>query len=50
MNNAIGRNTIQTWWGNTVWKNTADYTYNATKTLNPGETFGCDLMSYNVEM
>lgn len=39
-NGAIGKNTIQTWWGNVVWKNTLDLTSNGTYVLPPGATFG----------
>ncbi|KAN0137489.1 oligopeptide transporter, partial [Lactarius tabidus] len=39
-NGRIGLNTIQTWWGNTVYTKTADYQGVAFKTLAEGETFG----------
>jgi hypothetical protein len=37
---SIGLNTIQTWWGNTVYTNTADYLGTPYKKLAEGETFG----------
>lgn len=37
-NGTIGQNTIQTWWGNTVFKNTADYNY--TSYYRTNGTFG----------
>ncbi|KAI0056147.1 OPT oligopeptide transporter [Artomyces pyxidatus] len=40
-NDAIGLNTIQTWWGNTVFQNTADWASPPLKTLPEGQaTFG----------
>lgn len=36
----IGALTIQKWWGNTVFMQTADWSYAPLKTLTPGETFG----------
>lgn len=39
-NGTIGLNTIQTWWGNTVYTNTADYQGIPFKTLEEGQTFG----------
>ncbi|KAL4244288.1 oligopeptide OPT transporter family protein [Abortiporus biennis] len=39
-NDSIGLNTIQKWWGNTVWMNTADYNNAPLKTVEPGQTFG----------
>ncbi|KAJ7237822.1 OPT oligopeptide transporter [Mycena rebaudengoi] len=37
---AIGENTIQTWWGNTVYANTADWNKTPMWTLGVNETFG----------
>jgi len=39
-NGTIGLNTIQTWWGNSVWLKTADAAGTPFHALNPGETFG----------
>jgi hypothetical protein len=39
-NGNIGLNTIQTWWGNTVSKKTADFRGDPFKTLADGQTFG----------
>jgi hypothetical protein len=39
-NGTIGLDTIQAWWGNTVYVNTADYEGVPHKTLSDGETFG----------
>ena len=39
-NGNIGLNTIQTWWGNTVYTKTADYQGVPYKTLTEGQTFG----------
>ncbi|OSC97088.1 OPT oligopeptide transporter [Trametes coccinea BRFM310] len=39
-NNGIGKNTIQTWWGNTVSFNNADGAAAPLMTLAPGHTFG----------
>ncbi|KAF9038022.1 OPT oligopeptide transporter [Panaeolus papilionaceus] len=39
-NGSIGLNTIQTWWGNTVYTNTADYKGTPMWKLAKGETFG----------
>jgi hypothetical protein len=39
-NGGIGLNSIQTWWGNTVYTKTADYQGVSFKTLAEGETFG----------
>ena len=36
----IGLNSIQSWWGNTVYTNTADYKGVPIKTLADGQTFG----------
>lgn len=40
LNGAIGKNTIQTWWGNTVYTNTADALGTPLRTLVTGKTFG----------
>ena len=39
-NGNIGLNTIQKWWGNTVYKNTADATGVPIKALASGQIFG----------
>ncbi|KAH9940429.1 OPT oligopeptide transporter [Epithele typhae] len=39
-NGNIGKNTIQQWWGNTVWFNNADGRAEALIKLAPGDTFG----------
>jgi hypothetical protein len=39
-NGSIGLNTIQTWWGNAVYTNTADFTGVAHKQIPDGGTFG----------
>lgn len=39
-NGSIGENTIQTWWGNTVFANTADARGTPMIKLAKGETFG----------
>jgi hypothetical protein len=39
-NGTIGLNTIQTWWGNTVYTKTADYTGVPYKKIPDGGTFG----------
>jgi hypothetical protein len=39
-NGAIGLNTIQTWWGNTVYTKTADYNGVPYKKIPDGGTFG----------
>jgi hypothetical protein len=39
-NGRIGLNTIQTWWGNTVYTKTADFRGVPIKTLAEGQTFG----------
>jgi hypothetical protein len=39
-NGSIGLNTIQTWWGNTVYTNTADFAGVAYKQIPDGGTFG----------
>ena len=40
LNGAIGKDTIQTWWGNTVYTNTADALGTPLRTLVTGKTFG----------
>ncbi|KDQ20995.1 hypothetical protein BOTBODRAFT_169670 [Botryobasidium botryosum FD-172 SS1] len=40
---AIGANSVQTWWGNTVYKNTADAKFTPLITLADGEKFGVNL-------
>jgi hypothetical protein len=39
-NGTIGLNTIQTWWGNTVYTNTADFAGVPYLTIPEGGTFG----------
>ncbi|CAL1696779.1 unnamed protein product [Somion occarium] len=39
-NGNIGRNSIQSWWGNTVWQRTADYASTPLKKVDPGSVFG----------
>ena len=39
-NGTIGLNTIQTWWGNTVYVNTADYLGVPNLVVETGQTFG----------
>lgn len=39
-NGNIGLNSIQTWWGNTVYANTADWAGVPNKILADGQTFG----------
>jgi hypothetical protein len=39
-NGTIGLNTIQKWWGNVVYTNTADYRGVPLKTVRNGENFG----------
>ncbi|CAL1710742.1 unnamed protein product [Somion occarium] len=41
-NGHIGENTIRLWWGNTVFKRTADWQSTPLRTLRQGETFGPD--------
>ena len=36
----IGINTIQVWWGNTVFTKTGDWNSVSLKTVAPGQTFG----------
>jgi len=40
LNGQIGINTIQTWWGNTVFTKTGDWNSVSLKTVPPGMTFG----------
>ncbi|KAJ3820814.1 small oligopeptide transporter [Lentinula raphanica] len=40
LNGTIGLNTIQSWWGNTVYTKTLDWQSPPLKVLAPGETFG----------
>ncbi|KIJ63337.1 hypothetical protein HYDPIDRAFT_29591 [Hydnomerulius pinastri MD-312] len=40
LDGTIGANTIQTWWGNTVYMNTLDYEGAPMLTVPPGQTFG----------
>jgi len=40
MNGAIGLDTIQAWWGNSVFKYTADWNSMPLRQLNEGDTFG----------
>ncbi|KAJ3850823.1 small oligopeptide transporter [Lentinula lateritia] len=42
LNGTIGINTIQKWWGNTVYTRTLDWKSPSLKILAPGETFGYD--------
>lgn len=46
MNGEIGRNTTQQWWGNTVFKNTADWHATPLRRVPDGEHFGCVLPSH----
>jgi hypothetical protein len=39
-NGSIGLNTVQTWWGNTVYTKTADFTGVGYKQIPDGGTFG----------
>ncbi|KAI5124229.1 hypothetical protein M0805_005078 [Coniferiporia weirii] len=39
-NNNIGLNSVQAWWGNNVYKDTADWNYLPYRTVEPGSTFG----------
>ncbi|PAV19981.1 OPT oligopeptide transporter [Pyrrhoderma noxium] len=39
-NNAIGANSIQTWWGNNVYKDTADWESRPIRAVEAGMTFG----------
>lgn len=41
LNGTIGLNTIQSWWGNTVFTKTGDWNSVSLKTVAPGDTFGC---------
>ncbi|KAH9914186.1 OPT oligopeptide transporter [Epithele typhae] len=40
-NGQIGAGTVQSWWGNTVYKRTADWRGTPLRVPPPGETFGC---------
>ncbi|KAF8154812.1 small oligopeptide transporter [Crassisporium funariophilum] len=40
LDGSIGRNTIQQWWGNRVYKETLDWTGASLRKLSPGTTFG----------
>ena len=40
LNGTIGLNTIQQWWGNTVFTRTGDWNSVSLKTVAPGQTFG----------
>ncbi|KAK7062623.1 hypothetical protein VNI00_000111 [Paramarasmius palmivorus] len=40
LNGGIGENTIQKWWGNTVFLETSDWIGEPLRTVAPGETFG----------
>lgn len=40
MNGQIGINTIQAWWGNTVFTRTGDWNNVVLQTVPPGKTFG----------
>ncbi|KIJ19317.1 hypothetical protein PAXINDRAFT_174878 [Paxillus involutus ATCC 200175] len=40
LNGTIGLNTVQTWWGNTVFLKTADGLGTPYRSLSPGQTFG----------
>jgi hypothetical protein len=41
LSGTIGANTIQQWWGNRVYKETADWQYVPLKTVSSGNPFGC---------
>ncbi|KAI0759419.1 small oligopeptide transporter [Trametes elegans] len=43
-NGEIGQNTVQRWWGNTVYKNTADWRAAPLRNLPEGQHFGCVLL------
>jgi hypothetical protein len=45
-NGNIGLHTIQSWWGNTVWLNTADGNKTPLISLAEGETFGPPMGSW----
>ena len=47
MNGEIGRNTTQQWWGNTVFKNTADWHASPLRIVPDGEHFGYVLFLVN---
>ncbi len=40
----IGHDTVQKWWGNTVFKNTADWHATPLRVVPEGEYFGCVLV------
>ncbi|KAL1669798.1 OPT oligopeptide transporter protein-domain-containing protein [Schizophyllum commune] len=40
-NGTIGANTLQNWWGNTVHKNTLDWSSTPLRRLGQGQSFGC---------
>ncbi|KAL1677586.1 OPT oligopeptide transporter protein-domain-containing protein [Schizophyllum commune] len=40
-NGTIGANTLQNWWGNTVHKNTLDWSSTPLRRLDQGQSFGC---------
>ncbi|KAI0319676.1 hypothetical protein OF83DRAFT_1044538, partial [Amylostereum chailletii] len=40
LNGEIGIDTVQTWWGNSVFMRTADWRNTPLKTLDPGQKFG----------
>ncbi|PPQ81817.1 hypothetical protein CVT25_013653 [Psilocybe cyanescens] len=47
----IGRDSIQKWWGNVVYKNTLDWNNVTFRKVEPGKTFGCALnLSYFLEL
>jgi hypothetical protein len=43
MGGTIGKDTIQQWWGNRVYKETLDWKSSPYRPLSPDETFGCVL-------
>jgi len=45
LNGSIGQNTIRSWWGNQVYKQTADWKNTPLKILPAGQTFGPSLIS-----
>ncbi len=47
LNGQIGINTIQTWWGNTVFTKTGDWNSVTLKTVPSGMTFGCVSRSFS---
>lgn len=46
----IGANTVQHWWGNRVFKETADWQYVPLKTVAAGEHFGYVCMSCDAHL